>query len=120
VHFAKTIRLAVLCALIAGSALLAQQTPVFHAGVDAIELDVTVVDKDGQPIRGLQQSDFTVLEEKSPRPIVAFDAVNVDPPVVPTAKWMRDVTPDVDTNSFENRRLFVIARRRKCGMGAAG
>lgn len=94
--------------LLAGAWLLAQTKPVFRTGLDIVELDVSVLDKDGHPVLGLTAQDFTVLEEKVSRPIVAFDAVNVEPPVAPPAAWMRDVTPDVDTNSFDNRRLFVI------------
>jgi len=41
-----------------------------------IALDVQVTDKSGAPIRGLQKQDFTVLDDKQPRDIVSFQAVD--------------------------------------------
>jgi VWFA-related protein len=52
-----------------------------------IILDVQVTDKSGAPIRGLQQQDFTVLDDKRPQSILSFHGVNgeaastADPPV---------------------------------------
>jgi len=52
-----------------------------------ITLDVQVTDKFGTPIRGLQEKDFTVRDDKQPQKIVSFHAVNdgagvtSDPPV---------------------------------------
>jgi VWFA-related protein len=47
--------------------------PVFRGGVDLVTLDVTVVDKDGLPIRGLKAEDFVVTLEKQTRPVRALD-----------------------------------------------
>src|ERR1035441_6741709 len=52
-----------------------------------ITLDVQVTDKSGAPIRGLQEQDFTLLDDKQPQKILSFHAVNgaavstTDPPV---------------------------------------
>ena len=52
-----------------------------------IQLDVQVTDKAGAPIRGLQQQDFTLLDDKLPLNIVSFQAVDstvpaaADPPL---------------------------------------
>ncbi len=62
--------------LLGGAVVLAQQTsqqPVFRGGVDLVTLDVTVVDKDGQPIRGLTADDFVVTLEGQSRPVRAID-----------------------------------------------
>src|ERR671913_1679168 len=53
------------------------QPPTFRAAVDAVQLDVSVLDKDRRPVRGLTAADFTVLENGKPRPIVAFSAVEL-------------------------------------------
>ena len=45
-----------------------------------ITLDVQVTDKSGSPIRGLQQSDFTLLDDKHPQAITSFYAVTGHPP----------------------------------------
>ncbi len=39
-----------------------------------INLDVVVTDKSGKPVAGLQQSDFTLLDDKYPQPILSFQA----------------------------------------------
>jgi VWFA-related protein len=80
----------------------------FRAGVDLVEVDVTVLDKNRQPIRGLTPADFTVFEDRQPQAIVNFSEVDVPQPVQPPALWMREVSPDVKTNSANDRRLFVI------------
>ena len=37
-----------------------------------IKLDVLVIDDAGQPVAGLEQKDFTLLDNKKPRPILSF------------------------------------------------
>jgi VWFA-related protein len=40
-----------------------------------ITLDVVVSDKSGKPVTGLQQQDFTILDNKQPQNIVSFQAI---------------------------------------------
>jgi VWFA-related protein len=93
-------------AVLAGASLLAQgqppqqQAPIFKSGVDVIRLDVTVIDKDRKPVRGLLAENFTVLENGKPQRIVAVNemaAAEQDP--TPSA-WMRMVPPDVAANDL--------------------
>ena len=89
----------------------AAQTPVFRAAIDLVHLDVSVLDKDRRPIRGLTAADFTVLEDGKPQPIVAFSAVDVPDPEPPAATWVHRVVPDVQTNEGAQDpegRLFVL------------
>jgi VWFA-related protein len=100
------------CAL-TGAVLLGAQAPAtpqatFRTGVDVVQLDVSVLDKNHQPVRGLTAADFTILESGKPQSIVAFTTVDVPPPVEHRAAWMRDVAPDVASNVFDTRRLVVI------------
>jgi VWFA-related protein len=50
-----------------------------------ISIDVVVTDKSGKPVPGLQQQDFTLLDDKQPQPILSFHATDEtnksDPPV---------------------------------------
>src|SRR5271156_2812950 len=51
-----------------------------------ITLDVVVTDKSGKPVSGLQEQDFTLLDNKQPQKILSFKAVQgnakpADPPV---------------------------------------
>jgi VWFA-related protein len=41
-----------------------------------ITLDVVVTDKSGKPVPGLQQQDFTVLDDKQPQKILSFSATD--------------------------------------------
>jgi VWFA-related protein len=65
--------LASTCVVLVAAARAQTPQPVFRGGVDLVTLDVTVVDKDGQPIRGLTAEDFVVTLEKQPRPVRALD-----------------------------------------------
>ncbi len=92
-------------------ALVAQkpaQTPVFRTKVEVVQLDVSVLDKHRQPVRGLTQKDFTILEDGKPQPIVGFATFDVDAAPPPAVGWMRDVPADVTTNELKDSRLFVI------------
>jgi len=85
--------------------------PTFRSGIDVVQLDVSVLDKQRLPVQGLTASDFTVLEDGKPRPIVGFVPVNlpVAPTRAPAAAWVRDVAPDVTTNDVPREgRLVVI------------
>ena len=59
------------------AALLAQQTrpPTFRTGIDLVQIDVVVVDKDGRPVERLTAADFTILDRKKPQAIAAFEEV---------------------------------------------
>src|SRR4029453_1508709 len=95
-------------------ALAAQQPPAqptFRTGVDVVQVDVSVLDKDRKPIRGLTTADFTILEDGKPRPIVAFVPVDLDEPerTPAPAAWVREGSPDVVTNAVKAEgRLVVI------------
>src|SRR6185503_20273999 len=67
-----------------------QQQPVFRTGVDVIRLDVSVLDKDRKPVRGLQADNFTVMENGKAQRIVAVTemaAAEQDPTPVPGCGW---------------------------------
>lgn len=89
-----------------------QPRPVFKTGVELVHLDVSVLDKDRKPLRGLTAADFAVKEDGKPQTIANFAAIDVPPRAAPpTATWMRDVSPDVVTNetvSSPEGRLFVL------------
>jgi VWFA-related protein len=48
--------------------------PSFPTQAEAITVDVVVLDRDGQPVRGLTKADFTVLEDGQPQEVVSFEA----------------------------------------------
>jgi VWFA-related protein len=76
--------LPLLAALLLGAGVSsAQQTPdstVLHTRSGppsrTIHLDVVVTSKPGEPVTGLEQKDFTLLDDKTPRAITSFEAVD--------------------------------------------
>jgi VWFA-related protein len=52
-----------------------QQPPVFRTGVNVVTLDVTAVDKDGKPIKGLKADDFVVTLEGQTRAVQTVDFI---------------------------------------------
>lgn len=97
-------------ALLVSSQPGAQQgTPQFKTRVDLIQLDVSVTDKNHQPVRGLTADDFTVIESGQKQTIQAFVPIDLpeEPPRAPG--WMRDVAPDVNVNTgVDEDRLVVL------------
>lgn len=90
---------------------------VFRAGVDVVDVDVSVLDRHRLPVRGLTASDFTILEDGKPRPVTAFAEVSLPPREMPPARWMADVAPDVQANDVSREgRLLVILMDRSIGL----
>ena len=103
------VTLAVAVAPIIGAAAAAQQpAPRFRGGVDIVQLDVAVLDRSRRPVPDLTADDFTVLEDGKPQPIIAFEELSAPDPDGSLVPWMRDVAPDVRTNSADGRRIFVL------------
>lgn len=105
--------MSVCMASVAVVALQDQQTrPAFRSSVDLVHFDVSVLDRDRMPVRGLTAADFTVIDDGKPQEVAAFLAVDAPPvPPPPSAAWLREVSADVHTNEFEelhDGRLFVI------------
>lgn len=86
----------------------AQQVPVFRATADIVQIDVSVLDRDRQPVHGLTAADFVVLDDGIEQPIVAFAAVDLPDRVRTGAPWTRDVAPDVVTNHVGAKRVVLI------------
>src|SRR5437667_10214648 len=51
-----------------------QKTANLQVAVDLVLLDVSVQDKNGQPVRNLEQKNFKVYEDKVEQPITSFSA----------------------------------------------
>lgn len=85
-----------------------EQPPRFRAGVKVIQIDATVLDKNGKPVRGLTLEDFSVLENGRPQPLVGFTEVVLPDTAEPMTPWLRDVAPDVVDNQTPDGRLLVL------------
>jgi VWFA-related protein len=94
--------------------------PIFRGGTDLVRVDVSVLDNHRRPVRGLNASDFTILEDGQPREILAFSEVRL-PDRVQTkgAAWTREVPSDVISNQIglQEGRLVVILLDRSIPVG---
>jgi len=92
--------------------------PTFRATANFVEVDASVLDRNRQPVRGLMASDFTVLEDGEPQPVVTFKEIYIPDPVEPPVAWMRDVPPDVKSNvaAAEGRLIALILEDGMVGL----
>jgi VWFA-related protein len=82
-----------------------------------MKIDVVVTDEAGQPVGGLTQQDFTLLDNKKPQPIRSFRAVNgavgegiADPPV--EVILLVDVTnTPVEVVGYEREQIEQFLKR---------
>lgn len=90
-----------------------QQRPTFRATTDLVEVDVVASDRDGQPVHGLTQADFTLLDRGKPQAIATFQEVTHEHEVDPAPLDAPTATPpprrDVASNrTAESDRLVVV------------
>ena len=52
-----------------------EETPTFQAGVNLVQVPVTVRDRDGRPVAGLKKEDFELFDKGKRREIAAFAEV---------------------------------------------
>src|ERR1700688_3200309 len=65
---------------LASLSLVSQDTTdyTFRTKTELVLVNVTVRDKNGNPVRDLKREDFTVLEDNKPQQVVSFDLENTD------------------------------------------
>ena len=107
--------LAVAGAALAAAALQAQQLPVFRAGVELLEVDVSVVDGQGAPITDLSASEFAVSVDGDPRRVVSAQFVDLRP-AAPAPRATAAAVPEVSytaTAAGDRGRLIMLAIDRE-------
>jgi VWFA-related protein len=88
-----------------------QQTPptqTFRTGITAVELDVSVLDNNRRPVRGLTLADFTILDDGKPRDIASFSAVDLPPVPAEPPSGVDAIEPDVQRNDTTAGRVVII------------
>jgi VWFA-related protein len=81
------------------------QAPVFRSLVDVVAIDVQVVDRSGEPLKGLTPADFEVSIDGKARQIVSVDMIEYSTvPPSPTVLPVR--TPG---KLMPDARVFIIA-----------
>ena len=93
---------------LAAAALAASQQPAkpsFPAQADVVLVDAVVLDKKGEPVEGLQASDFRVSEDGRPQKIVQFEAVALPESAPGAAATTRS---RIAMNEPRDARAFVL------------
>ena len=85
------------------------QQPVFRSTVDLVQVDVVVVDKSGQAVRGLKAADFQLFDRQRPQVVVAFDEVSSAAATHTSAPALASIKKDVaDNRSAQSQRLVIL------------
>ena len=86
------------------------QQPTFRSGVELVQVDVVVVDKDGKHIRGLKATDFAVLDRDQPQTIATFEEVSHERTraAAPAPLLTRPARLDVGNNQTARSDRLVV------------
>ncbi len=98
----RRLLLVVLAAVALSSAQEPSTTPlVMSTTTRLVQLDIVVTDKSGVPVKGLQASDFSVLQDGKPQKVSFFDAHQVAPSA-PSEAATEKLPPNVFSNQPKN------------------
>jgi VWFA-related protein len=96
--------------LILFSTALPAQQPTFRSGVELVQVDVVVVDRDGKHVRGLKATDFAVMDRDKPQTIATFEEVSHERPreAAPAPLLTRPARLDVGNNQTARSDRLVV------------
>src|ERR1700720_4478760 len=119
-NWAKRALAMALALMLTGISVVSQDTTdyTFHAKTEVVLVNVTVRDKNGNPVRDLKREDFTVLEDNKPQQVISFDLENTDavlstaateaPLLGKTQPQTAAAAQAVSTRPLKDRRLIVL------------
>ncbi len=90
------------------SAQLASPTPA--PADNRIHLDVVVTPKDGSPVSGLKQQDFTLLDNKARQTITSFRALGGSEPPVEVIMLLDAVNAPYDRTAYARQQMSKFLR----------
>jgi VWFA-related protein len=94
----------------AATAAAQQSSPPTQPATDMIHLDVVVTPKSGRPVRGLEQQDFTVLDNKVPQTLTSFQALGGRQAQIAVILLVDDVNTGVERIAYERSELDKFLR----------
>lgn len=103
----------VVAGLLAVATVVAQapqeNLPTFRGGVQLIDVDVVVTDRDGKAVRDLTPDDFEIAEDGRAQRIRTFSLIDLPlPPLQVRKEGVAEVEPDVVTNTGPEGRTYVL------------
>src|SRR5918994_8016783 len=95
------------------SALHAQsdQAPVFRSGIEVMEVDVTVVDSKGMPVRDLRAPEFTVTIDGQPRRVISAEFISDRTTSATEPERPRDPYVSNNTDRRPGRLIMLVVDR---------
>lgn len=100
-----------------GALVLAQSTqpavpPQFRGGIQVVPVDVRVIDRQGNPVTDLKESDFTIIENGRPQPLNHFSTVDLSLPIGPRPLAGPQAVETLLESPTRRVFLFVLGRGR--------
>lgn len=110
--FIKPCGLVLLIPLLCAVEVSAQQKapPAQPAGTGSVVLDVVVTPKSGPPVSGIEQKDFTLLDNKVPQTLTSFQAVDGRHASVRIILLVDAVNVDYSVVSYEREQIDKFLR----------
>lgn len=88
-----------------------QPPPVFRSGVQVIEVDARVFDRDGRFVTGLTRDDFEILEDGVPQNVVALTLVGAAAEATPPSPASPTSPPSTETTTSTSTHAPTTARQ---------
>ncbi|HET9468497.1 MAG TPA: VWA domain-containing protein, partial [Vicinamibacterales bacterium] len=87
------------------------QVPVFRSGVEVMEVDVTVVDSRGAPVRDLRAPEFTVTVDGQPRRVISAEFIADSSTSAGEPAAPRDPYVSNNTDRRPGRLIMIVIDR---------
>ena len=86
-----------------------QDFPTFRSGVQLVEVDVIVTDRQGNSVRNLTKDDFEIIDDDRVQSVRTFSLVDLPVPPLPPAPvpGRVDVQPDTATNANASAQVIT-------------
>jgi VWFA-related protein len=119
-NWAKRALAMALALMLTETGVVSQDTTdyTFHSKTELVLVNVTVRDRNGNPVRDLKREDFTVLEDNKPQQVISFDLENTDavlstaateaPLLRNTQPRSADAQQAIPTRPLKDRRLIIL------------
>jgi len=87
-----------------------QDIPTFREGVQLVEVDAIVTDRQGNPVRDLTKDDFEIIEDGRTQNMRTFSLIDLPVPALPPnpQPGKLDLEPDTATNAAPEGRTYVL------------
>lgn len=102
---ARLCLLLIICVFCTATSSAQESSPPAPPATDTVDLDVVVTAKSGPPVSGLQQQDFTILDNKVPQNIVSFRAVRGREAPIEIVLVVDDVNTGIEHIAYERSEI---------------